>query len=205
MDAVTVFTENYLPLYSKWKDTLPEGFTPVSCKLETNETKFGFKSNSWYDAIQFKLISVLNILSQKKDGEIILLSDSDILFFKKDKTLINLATKHFNENSDLDLWISRENTINEVNTGFYFIKNNNKTRNFISNGIKKCKELDLGDQTYFNQELNKYLKWDYIPNIYTIWSTQIYDKNNAIFHHATCAYNVEQKLDQQKTILSLLK
>jgi hypothetical protein len=205
MDAITIYTDNYVQLYSMWIKTLPQGFNPISFKLETNKTEFGFRTESWYDAIEFQLISVLNVLNNKNHNEIILVSDSDIFFIKKDHTLINLVTNHFNQNPDLDIWISRENTSNHVNTGFYFLKNNQKTKNFISNGLKVCKQLNLADQAYFNNELNRYLKWNFIPNEYAIWATEIYDKNNAIFHHATCAYNVEQKLNQQKTILSLLK
>lgn len=205
MDAITVYSENYIKLYEKWINTLPEGFDPIVLKFETNKKEFGFRSDSWYDAIYFQLISVLRILENKPNDEVILVSDIDILFIRKDSTLINLVNEKFNNNPDLEMWISREDLSNHVNTGFYFLKNNYKTKKFIIDCIKTCRQLPLADQTYFNINLNANLNWDYIPNDYAIWATKIYNKDLALFYHAVQTYNVEQKLHQQETVLSILK
>jgi hypothetical protein len=218
MDVITIYTDNYKPLYEKWLNTLPLGFNPIVFNLKVDKNdEFGFRRKTWYKAIDFKLKCIYRILKQKSPNEIILFSDVDIFFIKKDKTLFNLAVEKFNEDPLLDIWISREGIKNDVNTGFYFLRNNNKTSIFILNAIKSYHHgLPFADQTYFNNNLNtfhlyntkicrkQYLKWDFIPNKYTIWGTQIYDKNNSIFHHATCTFNLEQKIIQQEQILNFL-
>jgi hypothetical protein len=203
MDAITIFTKNYYPLHERWLNTLPVGFTPLVFEFITNETVFGFRTKSWYDAIEFKLISVLNTLNLKPDDEIILVSDSDIYFIKNDDTLITLAKQTFIKNEHLDLWIMQENnTKNRVNTGFYFIKNSASVRSFLESAIRSCQEyLPYADQSFFNKNLNL-LNIEFIPNKYVIWATNIFNKNYSIFHHAVYTGNVEQKLRQQNFIIS---
>jgi hypothetical protein len=202
MDAITVFTKNFYPLHERWLNTLPVGLNPLAFEFETNETKFGFRTKSWYDAIEFKLTSALNILRLRPNDEIILVSDSDIYFIKNDDTLITLATQTFIENEHLDLWIMKENNRNGVNTGLFFIKNSELIRSFLTSAIENNpKHLPYADQSFFNENLNL-LNFKFIPNKYVIWATNIFEKNSSIFHHAVCTSNVEEKLRQQNFIIS---
>lgn len=60
-----------------------------------------------------------------------------------------------------------------------------------------------GDQTIINKLKSK-INYGFIPNEYVVWSTKIYNRNKSLFHHAVCAGNVNDKIEQINRIKSEL-
>ena len=77
----------------------------------------------------------------------------------------------------------RENTSNDVNSGFFIIKNNDNITNIINFFVKYYKHLihlkrkhAFGDQSVINT-LKSNLNYDFIPNDYVVCGTVIFNSN----------------------------
>lgn len=71
----------------------------------------------------------------------------------------------------------RENTSNDVNSGFFIIKNNDNIINFFVNVLQtfdtsKRENIPLGDQSIINILKSK-INYDFIPNDYVVFGTTI--------------------------------
>jgi hypothetical protein len=205
--ALTLWTDNYRPLYDRWLSTLPKGLLPVSKYFDTkNFSTFGFRHPSWYECIKQKLIFFVDTLNLVPMNSIVLCCDSDVLFLNKEDKLVSIAFEVFEKDPLLDIWIMREGSRNMVNGGFYFVRNSQKIIDYIKNLTKACdKQLPFADQTFLNETIKTSLTYQMIPDCYVVWGNQIHDSKSALFHHAVCCANVEQKLIQQDFILSVIK
>jgi len=145
------------------------------------------------------------IINNKYDYYISL--DMDIWFIKKnEKEWINL--KKIIDDSDKDIFFMRENTSNNVNGGFFIIKNRyiNTSISFLEevyNDLltKKKSELPMLEQQLINEKKNK-INYDYIPNEYVIFGNIAYNPNKSLFHHAVCCNDVSDKLEQINLVKS---
>jgi hypothetical protein len=106
----------------------------------------------------------------------------------------------------------RENTSNDINGGFYIIKNNKniyqiinffiEVLNILSNSNKK--DIPYGDQTIINN-LKSTINFDYIPNDYMIWGENIHNINKSLLHHCVCVGDIKGKLKQISQIYKKMK
>jgi hypothetical protein len=116
--------------------------------------------------------------------------------------------EEFIAESPENIFFMRENDTNQVNTGFFIIKNNNTEMlkfftlvySIMQNTPKR--QMPLGDQTIINQHLH-HIKYNYIPDKYVIWGRNIMNKETSLFHHAVQCNDVESKLEQIKGVLEL--
>lgn len=103
----------------------------------------------------------------------------------------------------------RENASNDVNGGFFIIKNNNleKIIHFLIYIFKQLitkPHLPMLEQQLINEHKNK-INFNFIPNPYVIWGTEIHDMKSALFHHAVCCSNVDEKIKQINQIKTILE
>ena len=201
------------PNYSKMTDIFLESLNNINVKninhkLDTPNMsleKTGFQSNLWYYCVEQKIQHLINVLSnydKYKHIKYFIFTDCDIVYIKNNvHEWLNL--EKYIEKENKDIFFMRENTTNDVNGGFYIIKNNENIIHIIEffkkilNIMKKThnNSMPYGDQSIINN-LKKDINYDYIPNDYVIWGTNIYNKNKSLIHHAVCCNNVSDKIKQ---------
>lgn len=208
-------TPNYSILTNLFLKSLKDiNVHKIKHKLDKPAISFsstGFGTDLWYYAVRNKinyLIDVLNNNTNFIDTSYFIFTDCDIIFLKKNiNEWINLEKFVINENKDI--YFMREDTTNNVNSGFFIIKNNNNIKNIVNFFIKVLNELDIsnkidipfGDQSVINK-LKEKINYGFIPNDYVIFGTTIFNKNKSLFHHAIGCIDVEDKINQINLIKS---
>ena len=122
---------------------------------------------------------------------------------------INLENYIINENKDI--YFMRENISNDINSGFFIIRNNDNIKKINNFFIEVLQTIDitdkpnmpLGDQSIINN-LKYKINYGFIPNDYVIYGTNIFNNNKSLFHHAVCSNDVLDKIVQINKIKSLL-
>lgn len=213
--CISYSTSNYNSLTKICIESLNQcGFYNIDHLTDTPNdillSKTGFQSDLWYYCVKQKIVHLLNVLTNKNKSNIryFIFNDCDIILIEKNKEHW-LKLQGFIDASDKDVFFMRESTSNNVNTGFFIIKNNDNLGIMISFLNKVITEFDktnkkdmpLGDQCIINKFKGE-INYDYIPNMFVIFGKQIYDKNMALFHHATCCRDVNEKLVQINYIQS---
>jgi len=103
----------------------------------------------------------------------------------------------------------REHSSDDVNSGFFIIKNNDNITNIINFFIKVLQTIDttkkvkmpLGDQSIINN-LKNIINYGFIPNDYVVFGSNIFNINKSLFHHAVCCRDVDDKILQINKIKS---
>lgn len=205
--ALNVYTENYGYLYSIWKKTLPLGFEAMSHFMDLKYPSFEYRTDGWYACIKYKLRYILDTLINMPENKIVLCSDTDIMFLKRDRTLADYALNIFKDKPELEMLFMREQKLDMINGGFYFVRNTAKVRAYMEEVWNKCddRELQLADQTYYNSTLKGRINYDYLPQEFVVWGRDIYDRNRALLHHAVCCKNIAEKIKQQNRIRVMFK
>ena len=135
-------------------------------------------------------------------------TDCDIIYIKKNlNEWYNLENYIQNENKDI--YFMRENTSNDVNSGFFIIKNNDNITNIINFFVNvlqtfdtsKKENMPFGDQSIINTLKSK-INYDFIPNDYVVFGTRIFNSNKSLFHHAIGSKDVDDKIIQINRIKS---
>ena len=167
--------------------------------------KSGFGTDLWYYCVRNKinhLINVLNKYDSLSDIKYFIFSDCDIIYIKNNiNEWYNLEEIILNNNKDI--YFMKEGSTNQVNSGFFIIKNNNNIKNIINFFMevlqifdKTCKsKMPFGDQSIINNLKNK-LNYGFIPNDYVIFGAVIYNKNKSLLHHAVCCETIDEKILQ---------
>jgi len=182
-------------------------------------TTSGFRTPLWYHCIEQKLIHLVNTLKIKKSVSTIkyfISTDCDIIFIQKNIAEWKHLEYYINSQSK-DIFYMRESSKNEINGGFYIIKNNaniDKIITFIEkiieelhismNNNDKITQIPLADQSIINN-LKETINYGYIPNEYVIWATDIYNVNKSLFHHAVCTHNIAEKIEQINYVKDFFK
>lgn len=177
--------------------------------------KTGFQTNLWYLCIRNKIHHLINVLKKydnydKYDGlnniKYFIFTDCDINYIKKNiNEWYNLENYIQNENKDIHFL--REGWSDDVNTGFFIIKNNDNITNIINFFVEvlqtinqtKKENMYFGDQTIINNLKHK-INYGFIPNDYVVFGCNIYNINKSLFHHAVCCRDVDDKIIQINNI-----
>ena len=167
--------------------------------------KTGFQTDLWYYCVRNKinhLINILNNYDTLTDIQYFIFTDCDIFYIKNNiSEWYNL--ENYIDSGDKDIYFMREGTSNDINAGFFIIKNNNNIKNIISFFIEvlqiiditKKQDMPFGDQSIINNLKNK-INFGFIPNDYVIFGNTIYNKNKSLFHHAIGCRDVNDKILQ---------
>ncbi len=178
--------------------------------------KTGFQTELWYYCVRNKINHLINVIKNYDDLKNIqyfIFTDCDVIYIKKNiNEWYNLENYIQNENKDIHFM--RERTTNNVNSGFFIIKNNNNITNIINFFVEVLQTIDtidttkkikmpLGDQTIINNLKGK-INYGFIPNDYVVFGTNIYNINKSLFHHAVCCRDVDDKIIQINKIKCIL-
>ena len=173
-----------------------------------NFTQTGFQSDIWYYSVRNKIRHLIHVLSTcntcntcENTPLYFTFTDCDIVYTNNRDEWNNLEKYIINEPQDI--FFMREHTSNDVNSGFFVIKNNENIRNILHFFIEVLYIFDnndkvnmpFGDQSVINFLKDK-INYGFIPNEYVVFATTIYDKNKSLFHHATGAKDVDDKIEQ---------
>ena len=196
-----VYSDNYEPLFQKFHDTLPLGFD-LKVKKIVLEEPFGFRTDSWYNAIQQKLNFVLENISSLPLNTLFCVSDTDIYFFKKSNELYKYVKDTFQKDLRLQVLIMQEDDLNQPNGGFIFLRNTPIVQELLKRMIQGAvQRLPFADQSVLQTEISR-IRHRYINRNYVVWGTKIFNAKMALFHHAVCCGTVDEKLAQQELIKS---
>ena len=103
-----------------------------------------FETDGWKDAMRDKTTCFYEKLQECKDGEVFMFIDPDIQFFGDFYDDIISRIQHIDV-----LW--QNDVIGGVNTGFFAVKNNKRTRSFFKTLLGNLESKD------FSQEQSLYL------------------------------------------------
>ena len=177
----------------------------LDCSATEMFKETGYQSDLWYYCLSTKLNNLINTLKNHKlltHIKYFISTDCDIFYIKKNiDEWSNLES--FMQNENKDIYFMRESTTNDVNGGFYIIKNNDNITSiidFLIDVLQKLNETDkinmpYGDQTIINIFKHR-INYGFIPNEYVIWASHIYNVNKSLFHHAVCTVDVPDKILQ---------
>mgnify|MGYP001988157549 CR=1 FL=1 len=180
-------------------------------EIDVSNKNTGFRSNLWYYCVRNKINHLVNVLKNYdslNNIKYFIFTDCDIIYIKKNlNEWYNLENYINNENKDI--YFMRENTSNDVNSGFFIIKNNDNITNIINFFVNvlqtfdtsKKKNMPFGDQTIINTLKSK-INYGFIPNDYVVFGTRIFNSNKSLFHHATQRKDVDDKIIQINRIKS---
>lgn len=196
-----VYSENYVDLFNKFRDSVPLGFELKPKKIELLPP-FGFQTDSWYSAIEQKIRYVLDSIKTVPENALFCISDTDIYFFGKTNELYTYVQRCFQRDTKLQLLVMEEDDIQKPNGGFMVLKNSPKIRRLIENMLEgTAKKLPLADQSILYRDI-PYVKHQYIDRDLVAWGTKMKNPQKVLFHHAVCCRTVEEKLSQQELIKS---
>jgi hypothetical protein len=177
-------------------------------------TKTGFQTDLWYYCVRNKINHLINVLKNYdylNNIKYFIFTDCDIIYIKKNvNEWYNLENYIQNENKDI--YFMRECFSDDINSGFFIIKNNDNITNIINFFVKVLQTIDItekanmshGDQSIINN-LKKIINYGFIPNDYVIWASNIHNINKSLFHHAVCCRDVDDKIEQINQIKSNFK
>ena len=208
-------TDNYSKLTNLCLNSLQDinvnNINHMKDELDISNKKTGFRSDLWYYCVLNKINHLINVLKNYdslNNIKYFIFTDCDIIYIKKNlNEWYNLENYIQNENKDI--YFMRENTSNDVNSGFFIIKNNDNitnTINFFVNVLQtiytsKKENMPYGDQSIINRLKSK-INYGFIPNDYVVFGTTIYNSNKSLFHHAIGCKDVDDKIIQINRIKS---
>jgi len=184
-------------------------------RIKTNDTERNFRSKSWYENLSEKIKFLFHTISESQEGQLICISDADIQFFRP-KDLLERA--NLMSESDTEYLGQREggtvdeNSQGDFNGGFFLIKKNNTTLNFV----RQVCETDitnyrLADQEVINHKIRslgikaKFLEArKYVHGCCVHYDDYVglINSANIVMHHATCVGNMKEKMDQMNFVRS---
>jgi hypothetical protein len=206
------------PNYSKLTNIFLDSLKNINVKhiehlIETpilnllNES--GFQSDLWYYCVYNKikhLVNILSIYDTFSNIKYFIFSDCDIIYLQNNIDEWNNLEYYIN-NDNKDIYFMRENISDDVNSGFFIIKNNEnieKIINFFTEvlqifNITNKNKMPFGDQTIINNLKNK-INYGFIPYDYIIFGKHIFNKNKSLLHHAIGCKNIDEKINQINNI-----
>ena len=117
MKIVSVYSKSFARLRDEWfLATLPKDMEPILLECPVDSIpNVGFRSPSYYKAIDFKLLSICDMI-RNHPGEVICFSDIDVQFFGSFRLAIMEAIE------GCDVVGMRESAEGGMNGGFYAIR-----------------------------------------------------------------------------------
>jgi hypothetical protein len=169
-------------------------------------------SEFWYLCLIKKFNNLIINIEKNIDSEYkyIISSDCDIWFIEKNKRYWS-ELENIIDKSDKDIFFMREGSGDDVNCGFFIIKNNKNIitiLSFLKEIYQKMitidkREMHLGEQTLINQEKHR-MNFGFIPVEFVAWAGDVFDKNKTLFHHPVCCFSVGQKIDQIEIVKKII-
>ena len=206
MKMLAVYTDNFRPLFNNFKKSLGDcsDIELVECPITFSKKyeKFGFLSDSWYEALEIKIFNVIQFIkNETKEGEHFIISDVDVHFFQPDK-IIDLVRY------DKDIIGIKEKGY--INGGFIIAKHNSAIIDMYEYVYKqiKSKKVGLSDQDQINKYLveNK-MNWGFIDETSTLIGSFVQTipipTKSSVVYHATWTKTVEEKVTRINDVVEV--
>lgn len=207
LNFIVCYNDEFAPLARNCTRGLEHDRIHINaCKLIKPSN--GFKSAEWYYFVRRKIELLKELYSLADDGDIIALTDSDIQIFnseaivrvwqdmKESQYLYIGQSENIHYHDDGCLWYESND---QANTGFFMIKKSPE----ISLLLDKTLEHDFSKYSYGDQSvINTLLRELNIsrallnPNYFLAGGVREIHTKELILHHATCAYDHNQKMQQ---------
>ena len=209
-------TDNYSKITNLCLNSLKDiNVNNINHKKENVSKLFkntGFKTDLWYYCVRNKINHLINVLKKYDDYKYVkyfIFTDCDIIYIKKNLNEWYNLEKYI-ENENKDIHFMREYVTNNINSGFFIIKNNDNIINIINFFVEvlqtfdtiKKENMPYGDQSIINNLKHK-INYGLIPNDYVIYGTEVYNKKKSLLHHAAACRDVSDKVIQIKKIKSM--
>jgi hypothetical protein len=212
---------NYKPIFDFWYNSLKRIGVKDEAICHTTiippqnmKTEVKFQEDIWYYCIKTKiekLIETLEAHQEKSNYKFFISSDCDIQFFTKKEESWDTLLQYINS-TDFDIYFQPEK-VSGICGGFYIIKQNRlKTAiNFLKNVLARFKITPKQKMLFADQsvmiELLHTINSCVIPEVCCILGPvlDVRNKNIYIFHHAICAYNMEEKLIQLQAMHEIME
>jgi hypothetical protein len=211
-------TPNYDPLTSKFLKSLHDiGVTQIDHLLdkvpENIASTSGFQSPIWYYSVFKKIEYLVNRLKHHRntpnDIQFFIFSDCDIWFPTQNVNKWNAMLQSCSTKKAI--YFMREHKSDDVNSGFFIMPKDqiDVSISFFETVINTMKTLSptqmpYGDQSVVN-DIKHTIPFGFIENKFVIWGTCIWDKQNALFHHAVGTGTIAGKLRQMEQIRNRMK
>ena len=191
--------EIFLPWFDTRKEVEP-GLEPVYIEIGQKCKTGVFDSENWNEATRQKIVALLDIINSCKE-EYFIFSDVDVQFFKP---VWDLGAKAL-ENHDI---VFQNDYYGAQCTGFFYCKNNNKTKQLFEEALKIHKH-HRDDQVSIQVALNNVegLKHALLPKEYFTYG-MYYDHwhgqkvfrvpSKMVLHHANWVLGIDKKLELLK-------
>ena len=160
-----------------------------------------FRSESYFNALNFKVRSTLDLIC-KNLGRTIILSDIDIEFFRKCDAIIRAGLRSHDVLFQSEYWPSN----GTINSGFVVIRCNERTLSFWEKvNSYSVKDFPLGDQSIINMLLRDsrcQLSWGMLPNAIYAQSHHFWPLSIALYH-ANCTNgtaSINRKIRQLEAV-----
>lgn len=178
---------------SSIKDSFEKKHIVVPDDVSQDTTGGGLKM--W----KFRIDVIIDAIKEGNANDIIIISDIDILFYKKAEPLI---TQMFSENHETEIIFQKEASNGGINVGFIAMKCNNNVLNFWINVHNNLIEHEIWEQQIVNDLIYKLrypIKWQLFPHSIWTWSQGFLNKD-IILHHANCAKYIRDKFNQMNKV-----
>lgn len=212
------YDDHFGPMYRHLVSCLDEIKHEIDLRpnrISTMDAERNFGSKSWYENLSEKMLFLMRNISESEDGQIICVSDADIQLFRA-RDLLDRA--RFLSESGLEYLGQREGgTIDEkldgdFNGGFFLIKKNQRTVDFVRQVCETdIRPYRLADQEVINHKIrqlkikSKFLEArKYVHGCCVQYEDYVGQSNseNIVMHHATCCFNMKEKMDQMNLVRS---
>tara|TARA_B100000282_G_C31738191_1_gene494761 strand:+ start:181 stop:969 length:789 start_codon:yes stop_codon:yes gene_type:complete len=201
------------PNYEKLTDMFLKSLHDINVKNINHKLDYpnismkntGFRTDLWYYCVRSKINHLLDILKNHenlKNFQYFIFTDCDIIYLKKNVNEWDIL-KEYIDNGDKDIYFMRERESDDVNSGFFIIKNNDNIHyiiDFFSEVLQTFDTTSKDDMPFGDQSIVNYLKdkinYGFIPKEFVIFGTQIFDINKSLIHHAVSCIDVNDKIEQ---------
>jgi hypothetical protein len=205
MNIVMCHNQSFAPLARHLCRTFSHPKINIHTKIAEFDSE-GFRSPGWYKLVRTKVQMLQSIFDESEDESVVGMIDCDIQCFSPESVLEVWEMMKKSENDYLSLaescckdheglWFETDR--DEANTGFVLIKKTQKTQVFLQEVLSKTfEEKFYGDQTAINESLRSMKLKKVLLNPCLFLHGCCSPGKNIIMHHATCAFNFQQKMDQ---------
>lgn len=191
--------DNYfLPSIKQFNNQLQ----PIGMELSSVENS-DFGTLGFRSIITNKVKHIIDIIKNNINAFII--SDIDIEFFGSIQKYIE------NIPDDIDMIFQNESGSEKINTGFIYIRPNEKVLEFWNDVLKQLESFNpnefINEQKIIDKKLkiNNEIQYWTFPIVVWNWTLSNKPPDNIVLHHANCATNIADKIIKLNNVRNYIK
>lgn len=210
INVCITYDDNFEPLCSQLCSNLKiPGIRVRLNKTESIGYDLGFRTQNWYMNLSEKIAFVRKIMDDIEYDDIICSSDADIQFFKPEH-LFKVRSMMCNFN--IEYAGQREQDMDLFNGGFFLVKKNKRMIDFLDTiASEDLTKYEFAEQDMINKLIpsmgikHRYLSRTEYFNGCRKFALSPKISNFMVMHHATCAFNAQEKMSQMNFVRQTLQ